>query len=61
AQKSANEQAATTAPTPSAETAQAADNEQAHPDAEPKTESENNASEPKIEAKAQDSEQPKKD
>lgn len=61
AQKSDNEQAATTAPTPSAETAQAADNEQAHPDAEPKTESENNASEPKLEAKAQDSELPKKD
>lgn len=84
AQKSANEQAATpnsdaattqateTAQTPSAETAQTADNEQATPDAEPKTESENNASEPKtyaensvsepkLEAKAQDSEQPKKD
>lgn len=84
AQKSANEQAATpnsdaattqateTAQTPSAETAQTADNEQATPDAEPKTESENNASEPKtdaedsvsepkVEAKAQDSEQPKKD
>ena len=84
AQKSANEQEATpnsdaattqateTAQTQSAETAQAADNEQATPDAEPKTESENNASEPKtyaensvsepkLEAKAQDSEQPKKD
>lgn len=81
AQKSADAaatQSTETAQTQSAETAQAADNEQAKPDAEPKTESENNASElkaepdtktdaedsvsePKVEAKAQDSEQPKKD
>ncbi len=62
AQKSANEQEATpnsdaaatqateTAQTPSAETAQAADNEPAKPDAEPKAESENNASEQKTES-----------
>ena len=81
AQKSADAattQAAETTQTPSAETAHTADNEQANSDAEPKAESENNASEqktesdtktdaedsvsePKLEAKAQDSEQPKKD
>lgn len=70
AQKSADAaatQSTETAQTQSAETAQAADNEQANPDAELKTESDtktdakDSVSEPKLEAKAQDSEQPKKD